>query len=623
MKLKFKKLIATISAAALMASLLTACSGGETEGSAPEGAVKIKFTYTANSDSKGAWKELIDAYNNGQGLIDGVYVEGNYTTFAASDNLFKKSQKAASNVILVSDSQDAFQSLAIKYDSQKAPNGYMVNLQPYADADADFQKNSINEDTLNWWRMTFNANAAQGAGEEKHVIGAGQNLMGVPVGASAMINAYSVTAFEAAGFNIVSVSEDEIDTYNKENNANLKPHGYAEYKTAPVAGMKASTNLQGETVYKVFNNSISMNWEEQRIMLRYFTKTWNESASTTYGFVSEYWFNYGWSVGGDVMGYNGKDYDFTMLDDSSNYIVVEDNVQINGTTYSKGSIVLYEDRVNADMKALESEGKVYAIASQYDAVKEYVSLQLGKDTVVDTRNGATYCGYEVASPDVGRADNWLTNGTIAMARIFSADISKYQDAAYSWIDFCPAEQYREYEGGSTYTAGGVEYLKVIGETYDDAEYTGDLKQVNGTAIVGSQTTAGTTYGLVIPACSDPDKYQASWDFISWVATEGQQYIAKTITMAPLAEDVLMSDLYLNNEELAKGKNLYPVAMACYHVQRGDWGYFESGAWVTSWANVFNSKVRYGTMTLTEFEADRASDARKDLNNMYCVIKGIR
>lgn len=628
MKSKFLKLIAILCTLVMTLSFAVACGNDDNGGDGGNGGnggkrTNIKFLYAADSNSMNAWLDLINAYNNGQGATDNVWVSGKMQTAYAGESEFIKSQSAAYNVVMVSDSQDGFQKLAIKYDNKRAANGFMVNLQPYADNDADFQNNAINEDTLNWWRMNFNKSAAQGTGAQKHVIGAGQNLIGVPIGASAQLNAYSIRAFEAQGVNIVSVAEDELDAYNAKNGASLKPHGYAEYKTAPVQGMKASKNLLGQEVYKVFNNRISMNWEEQRIFLRYFTKSWNSSSSTTYGFISEYWFNYGWSVGGDVMGFNGTDYDFTLLDESNGYLVVDNNVVINGTTYQKGDVVLYQDKVNTDMAALEEQGKVYAIASQYDAVKEYVSFQIARNTIVDERNGAKYYGYEVGNPDTGSAENYMQNGTIAMTRITSGYAYKYQVNAYDWVDFCPAEQYREYVGGSTYLSGTTEYLKVIGETYDGEVYTGNLKVVNGTKIVGDQTTAGTNPGLAIPACSDPEKYQAAWDFISWIATEGQQYIAKTGTITPVSKDVLFSDNFINNEEIAKGKNMYAVAVAAYNVQRGDWGYFESGEWVTNWANSFNSSVRRGMMTLTEFENTNTAAAKTALNNMYCVIKGIR
>ena len=60
----------------------------------------------------------------------------------------------------------------------------------------------------------------------------------------------------------------------KQNEAD-EPHGYAEYKEAPFAGAKSSTNQAGKTVYKVFNEAIGMSWEEQRCRLRQYRKSYS------------------------------------------------------------------------------------------------------------------------------------------------------------------------------------------------------------------------------------------------------------------------------------------------------------------------------------------------------------
>src|SRR5699024_5478097 len=111
-------------------------------------------------------------------------------------------------------------------------------------------------------------------------------------------NWYNAALFKAQGINIISCPEEELP----EEYPNVQPHGYAEYKNAPFDGATSSKTLDGRTVYKVFNDCIGMNWEEMRYLLKYFSKEWNPSSTSNYGFVSEYWFNYGWSVGGDVMG---------------------------------------------------------------------------------------------------------------------------------------------------------------------------------------------------------------------------------------------------------------------------------------------------------------------------------
>ena len=64
-------------------------------------------------------------------------------------------------------------------------------------------------------------------------------------------------------------------------------------------------------------------------------------------------------------------------------------------------------------------------------------------------------------------------------------------------------------------------------------------------------------------------------------------------------------------------------MASENAGRGDWGYFESGQWVTDWANDFNNYVRYGRMSLADFLKNNENAAKDAINNMYCVIEGIR
>ena len=628
-----RKLALTVVACLTAASALPFAACGDSNkqlGNTEKGdRTDITFLCAPNDTSAPAWEELVAAYNDGQGIADNVYV--NYSakgSLSPADTVFKRSVERAYNVVAICDSQDSFQKLAIERHTKYAPDGYFVDLTPFAEKDEDFKKNTISEDLLNWWRVTRDPEAKQGAGQKKHIIGAGQKLLGVPYGTNAQFNWYNTALFKAQGINIVSIPEEELDDYNTKNSSNLKPHGYAEYKEAPVAGMTKSQNLAGQEVYKVFNDCIGMNWEEQRNILKYFTPEYNSKATTNYGFVSEYWFNYGWSVGGDVMGYNGTDYDFTLFDKNPNYIVTKDNTVINGSTYNAGDIVRYEDRVNGIEKAATKPANIYAINSQYNAAKEYISLQVSSSITVDTSDGVEYKGYGVANPETGSGDNWFNTEQIAMVRGVPDGIpGKLENTNSANFDICVPETYREYEGGSVYYSGGTgyanEYLKVIGETYEGKVYTGDIKVVDGTKIIGNTTTASISQGLVISACSDPSTYQASWDFISWVATDGQKYIAKTKTVAPVAEKTLFSEEYVENPEITQGKNFYAVAKTSLSAGRGDWGYFENGSWVYNWSNDFNNKLRKGTMTIADFCTAHNTLSKNDLNNMYCVIKGIR
>ena len=178
-----------------------------------------------------------------------------------------------------------------------------------------------------------------------------------------------------------------------------------------------------------------------------------------------------------------------------------------------------------------------------------------------------------------------------------------------------------------------EKLMVIGEKYDlngdgtvadDEIYTGEIKKVNGTKIIGNMTTATDgDVALCIPACSDPDKYQASWDFISWAATEGQKYVAYNGQKLPIASATLFSEDFAYNTELNKDKNFYVAAMLASNTSCGDWAYFEGGKWVSDWSEDFNNNVRRGNTQLTSFYNAKKDAARNATNNMRCIIKGIR
>ena len=107
------------------------------------------------------------------------------------------------------------------------------------------------------------------------------------------------------------------------------------------------------------------------------------------------------------------------------------------------------------------------------------------------------------------------------------NIQSFKNVLGSGLGMAVTSQYREFVGGSTYTENGREYLKVIGETYDGQVYTGELKTVNGTPIVGEAATDSETTGLFIPANTKNKNYDAAAKFVCWAAgPEGQKILAK-------------------------------------------------------------------------------------------------
>ena len=399
--------------------------------------------------------------------------------------------------------------------------------------------------------------------------------------------------------------------------AKVQPHGYAEYKESPFEGAVSSTNLAGDTVYKVFNNRIPMNWEEFRYLSKMFTKAYNENSPTTYGSGTHWWFAYAWSVGGDCIGWNGENYDFSVADEGANYLVLSDTLELNDKTYYAGDIVSYQDRAAA---ADAPEGSVYELPSTYDALYEFVRLSSPEGG----NGGRGENGYGIGLFSNDNAAGSLVNGEIALLASSESAITSLETSYRGKYDIAPAQQWREYEGGSIYYDGAEtfenEYLKVIGETYDDVLYTGELAvdETTGTPLVGRTSAFAGFTSLVIPARSDASLKDAAWKFIRWAASEeGQRYVMQ-MSDVPNQTSLAMSDDYY---AIGSGKNYWALAFQAQGAEIGDWAYFENGEWVNNWSGSFNGQLRAGYTTIAQFIANEGAEADRAISEVNIFLNG--
>lgn len=574
----------------------------------PEGAVTINFWYDCGLATQSVYRELIQKYNETQGITDGVYVVGSKKTGIATSARTQITGGNPPSVIMISDT--VFKAYA--------RDDLFLDLSSYLTNDAgSYDESNIPSNMLDRFKITVG-----GSGENTYV-GNGENLLGVPFASDPSVLYYNVNYFTQQGIHIISVPEDELDAYNKKHGTNFAAHGYAEYATGYLTGdaasLSASSSLSGKQVVKVFNNAISMNWEELRVLSKYFTKQYNSSSPTDRGFATEWWFAHGWSVGGDCIGYDGDKYNFTLADDSDNYLVTAANgITINGRTYSAGDTIRYEDKVNdSNIDKYVSEGSLYKLPSQKDALIEFLRLTADTSSVID----GDLKGYGIAYPDTNTRTEGFTSGKVAIVVNSFSTFMSFENALGDGVDMAVMYQYREYEGGSTYTDGGNEYLKVIGETNpgDSKIYTGELVTQNGTDIVGNLASSDGVEALVIPKNSDPEKYEAAWKFIRWASSEeAQSILAKTGNIVPVCDSVALSETFYS---INSNKNYFAAAIISRISDIGDWGYFEDGQWVTDWANDFNNKLRYGRQTLSDFLSANASKAQKACEDTSIVIKG--
>lgn len=588
----------------LSALALTSCDDDDT----PEGAVSINFWYDCGLATQSVYRELIQKYNETQGVEDGVYVVGSKKTGIATSARTQITGGNPPSVIMISDT--VFRAYA--------RDGLFLDLTSYFTNDAgSYNESNIPDNMTDRFKITVNVNGG------KTYIGDGEAVLGIPFASDPSVLYYNVDYFKQQGINIISVPEDELDAYNREHGTNFAPHGYAEYSvgylTGDASSFAASKSLSGKQVVKVFNNCVPMNWEELRNLSKYFTKEYNSASPTDRGFATEWWFSHGWSVGGDCIGYDGNKYNFTLADDSDNYLVTAANgITVNGNKYSAGETIKYEDKVNdSNIDKYVSEGSLYKLPSQKDALVEF--LRLTGDTSSEIDSGLM--GYGVTYPDTNTRTEGFTSGKVAIVVNSFSVFMGFENALGESVDMAVMYQYREYEGGSTYTDGGNEYLKVIGETNpgDSSVYTGKLATENGTEIVGNLTTSDGVEALVIPKNSDPEKYEAAWKFIRWASSEeAQKILAGAGNIVPVENSAAASDEFYS---LNTSKNYFAASFMSRLSDVGDWGYFEDGQWITDWANDFNQKLRYGKQTLSEFLAANASKAQKACEDTSIIIKG--
>ncbi len=578
---KLTKVFSMVIGVAMCFATVTLATGcGE---KTPEGFTGITFVYEADMYANPTFYELVKTYNDTQ--VSGV--GETRTTYEGTCEY---------NVAMTGDA--VFKDIAM--------DGLFVNLNDYVKND-NYDLSDFTKGALDSARLTI--------GDEKYIAGEGQDLQALPFGCAPAVIYYNKNHFTSQKINIVSCAEESLKTEYP----NLQPHGYAEYAVKPFDAAVSSTNLAGETVYKVFNNKIPMNWEEKRYLSKMFTSSYNSDSPSQYGYVSAWWFSYGWSVGGDVVGWDGEKYNFTLMDKTDNYLAVKD-VTVNGTEYRAGEIVSYEDKIKQkDIATLEG---LYALPSQYDSQIEFLCTSKSGPVEGDVQ------GYGVCPSDMERIGNF-TSGKVAMTNLFLDEFTRFSRNMKTGFDVAPEQQYREYEGGSVYYTGDKsfknEYLKVIGKKYDGesaseagTEYTGEIKTQDGTEIVGKRINSASYSYLVIPKNSDPQKFDASWKFISWACgAEGQKILAKTNCLAPVRKDVALNDY----PALSADYNFSAFAQAAVNGDIGDWAYFENGEWVNRWSGDYNDKVREGTMTVSEFLAANEKRASEDVAKTAIIING--
>ena len=543
----------------------------------PKEFADFNLTYEINDS-------IVNEYNATQGRYDGVHVNIEYKSDQSANHTPICGDENKTDILYVND----------RFFYSNTSKNYYTNLEPFINNESKYTVDNggnryldisdFNSNTID--RFRFNT--------ETLTAGKGEPLYGLPIENQGMVIYYKVDALKAVGVNFISITENELDNYNKEHNTSYAPRGYCEYLNDPSNGqMTSSKNLDNKTVYKVFNNRIPMSVLEMVTLSKQLTKSYNPNSITNYGYCSEYYQSHIWSVGGNTIHFDEdmNQYKFTLGDKQKNYLVTgTDSVEVNGTTYHEGEILSYKDRkfINNGGKS-SNDSKLVKLPSSYEQLREFVALSQDTDKLIDEE----MYGYKVSpSPEEISSHpvssyNPVIDDTALLIDSNVAAFSLEHHVDFNW-DMAPVYTYREFEGEDP---KGTSTLKIVGED----GFTGKLREVNGTKIKGIHSAPSVNAAYVIP--NNSTHKESAWKFLQYLTSkENQKNLSLNDEILPTRESVAFSNEYLNHSD----KNVYALSMASMYSKHGEWSYLENGSWIDPYLNELNTDVKNGKTTITDY-----------------------
>ncbi len=449
---------------------------------------------------------------------------------------------------------------------------------------------------------------------------------GVPKDLGPTVIYYNETYFKGAGIKIISVDEDGLAAFNA---GGKDDRG----QTKADVGISSSVEVKEKGFFCIdgqwyFNNQIPMSWDETNtcaaMVQEYMRKSKDEGGagkSNGYGYFTEWWFNYGWSVGGDCIQaiptdneeYRGYYYDFTLMDNTPNYIVADDyegTIKIGSNSYKAGEIVEYTDKVDlsaygdtpnvtqlvankgnysitSEVLGLVNQGVLNVLPSQREAFTEFVRIAAKTSTLVDEVDGEKLYGYGITpypsdiGGDSGKTNHFVSGqlGMLVDGRWNVTNFRNKMDGLFEW-DVAPLPMYKEYDEDGNVTVHGVE--------------------------------AGHSGSVALCISSKSKVAAAAWKFIEFCGSEaGQTLQANEGFAIPLQKDLANSEVFLQSTQNPRNSKIFLDATE--YETAGDWWYLRDNQWIDDWANVLNGSVRNGTVTMTQFYNS------EEYNNTYNLL----
>jgi len=353
-----------------------------------------------------------------------------------------------------------------------------------------------------------------------------------------------------------------------------------------------------------------MNWDEVEDLAMYFSPTWNKGKNsrsqwgTLYGYFTETWFNYGWTVGGDCL-YDltgNGDWNFGLLDPNPNYIVKDGCTFIGrtGTKYNAGETIAFYDKMNADVgemlipdnygdynranggkagiwdtikqEMLKGEGSaLIELPSTREAFKRYLKLGCGNDTsnannLVEDSYGLNISPNPANITDINPIYKQFYSGDILCfvgESQMMQEIAVYADRYDLNWDVAPLVQYKKYS---------------------------DPSDPDCDEVVARGVQAGHSRVAAVAINRLTSKMTEAKAFVKWVAGLGGQKVRAQMGFFPTQES-LMSELKFDSEKSPKNVKIFAEALK--YQRPGDWWYMPDTYWVEAWCVDLNTNVRNG------------------------------
>ena len=600
---------------ALLLAILSMFVFGACFGTRPnDGKDHIIFCTYGDDSELSIYNIMVDEFNNTYGKEHNIVVEHTpkpvtgYTSYITSMSTARDSY----DVCLVT--EDTFK----KY----ANMGFLAPMTDYFNAVTDIDTSDVYENTVARVRLDVATNTSN----------PDDPLYGLPLDTKPSALYYNESLFKKAGIIIISVDEEDMDAWNageiadrrgqykkdiaKLTNVTVPKKGYFRSRNPYVNGLSWEKPDSNEIL--VFNNRIPMNWDEMEDLAMLFSPTTNPSAAkdfgTEFGMFTEWWFNYGWSVGGnclqDLSGHG--EWNFSLLDSTPNYIVTGDSYTgaWSGKQYVKGETLEFNDKfdvpqgkimqptndgnytVDGQLVGIREEVRTAAaqnilgeLPSVRDAFTRYLRLGASESSMIEGAGGLNI------SPNpntfsIRTRQNYWASGKIALLIDYATYIEMFSRTA--------AEKGHEFEWD-------VAPLLIY------KEYTEPLNpQCDTVKIMGKQAGECNSKAMVVRSRSTVKESAAK--FISWMASkEGQRVRAKN-GHYPHQEELLKEIVYPGYSP----KNVEIFTENMKYQGAGDWWYLPDDAWVQVWANPLNSMVRNGLMSYNTWKQTAISDTNKKL-----------